>query len=174
MKKEYNFRKAGEGDLEEFYILFNKLTVELFSEYSLNIRKNIVEKEWSYNAVKAQFNSGQINIYLAFSFDKLIGYLVARPIVGGVCLGEWMAIDKDYQKMGVASGFLSVWEKDAKKNGMHKLHLWADKRNVQFYKNRGFILVGKIPKNYYGVDDYFFYKSIQKPLEKNYLKKELK
>lgn len=170
MKKEYNFRKAKVGDLNEFFVLFSKLTMKLFPEYSSRIKNFILKKECNLDALKAQFKAKQIIIYLVFCSKELVGYLIVRPIVGGVCLGEWMAIKESHQNMGVASGFLSMWEKDAKASGMHKLHLWADERNVQFYKNRGFNFVGMVPENYYGSDDYFFYKSIQKPLEKNYLK----
>lgn len=170
MKKEYNFRKAVVEDLDVFFVLFDKLTIELFPDYSLKIRESILKKECNFNTIKAQFKNKQIIIYLAFYSEELVGYLMVRPIVGGVCLGEWMAVDESHQGMGVASGLLDIWEKDAKISGMHKLHLWADKRNVQFYKNRGFSLVGIVPENYYGVDDYFFYKSIQKPIEKNFLK----
>lgn len=170
MKRQCSFRKAETGDLDEFFVLFSKLTMKLFPEYSLRTRNFILKKEYNLDALKAQFNSKQIIIYLAFCSKELVGYLIVRPIVGGVCLGEWMAVGESRQNAGVASGLLNIWEKDAKASGMHKLHLWADKRNVQFYKNRGFNLVGMIPENYYGANDYFFYKSIQKPLEKNYLK----
>lgn len=128
-----------------------------------------MKKECSHNSIKAQFKAKQIIIYLAFDSKKLVGYLMVRPIVGGVCMGDWMAVSPDYQGKGVASGLLSMWEKDAKANGMHKLHLWTHKGNVQFYKNRGFNLVGMVPENYYGTNDYFFHKTIQKPFEKNYL-----
>lgn len=171
MKKQYSFKKTNVRDLDEFFILFSKLTVELFPEYSLRVRNHILKKEYNIDAIKAQFKAKQIIIYLASCSKGFVGYLIVRPIVGGVCMGEWMAISEENQNMGVASGLLDMWQKDAKARGVHKLHLWADERNVQFYKNRGFVFVGKVPKNYYGVDDYFFYKSIQSPVEKNYLKK---
>ena len=170
MKTQYSFKKAESEDLDFFFVLFDKLTVELFPDYSLKIRRHILKKEWNHNAIKAQFNSKQIIIYLAFDKEDLVGYLITRPIVGGVCAGDWMAVQEKHQGKGVASGFLNFWEKDAIANGMHKLHLWTHKRNIQFYKNRGFRLVGMVPDNYYGTTDYFFHKTIQKPLEKNYLK----
>ncbi|NQU82566.1 MAG: GNAT family N-acetyltransferase [Parcubacteria group bacterium] len=170
MKKQYNFRKAGVGDLDSFFVLFDKLTLDLFPDYSLKIRKHILKAECSHSSIKAQFKAKQIIIYLAFDTKDIIGYLIVRPIVGGVCMGDWMAVNPNHQGKGVASGLLSVWEKDAKINGMHKLHLWTHERNVIFYRNRGFDLVGMVPENYYGTDDYFFHKTIQKPIEKNFLK----
>jgi len=120
--------------------------------------------------IKAQLKAGEIEIYLALSNGQVAGYLMVRPITGGIVLACWLSVRREYQGRGVASFLLAMWEKDAKARGFHKLHLWTDKRNLKFYKNRDFIFVGKIPKNYYGADDYLFYKSIQAPKEKNFLK----
>lgn len=171
MEKEYNFRKATIKDLPEFFKFFSHSVKNQFPHYSQRVRNIFVEKEYSLGALKAQFKRRQIDIFLAFYGQKVVGHLVVRDIAGGICEGAWLGVSDKHQKQGIATKLLKLWEKEAKKAGMHKLHLWTDKRNLNFYKNRGFNLVGMIPKNYYGADDYLFYKSIQKPLEKNYLKK---
>lgn len=129
-----------------------------------------MEQEYSPKAIEAQLRGKEISLYLTVYGQEVVGYLMARPICGGVCLGIWLAVSDDHQKQGIASKLLKMWEEDAKKAGMHNLQLWCDKRNIEFYKNRGFKLAGLVPANYYGHDDYLFYKVIQRPLEKNYLR----
>lgn len=168
--QSYTFKKARDKDLDEFFVLFSKLTKKQFPEYSKRIRDFFVKKEYNLEAIRAQVKSREIIIYLALSKGEVAAYLMVRPLVGGVSLGVWLAVSEAHQRKGLATKLLEVWAEDAKKEGMHKLHLWTGKTNVEFYKKRGFKLVGRIPKNYYGADDYLFYKSIQKPLEKNYLR----
>ena len=113
--------------------MFSKLTKERFPEYSKRIKDYWVKKEFNLESIIFQIKDQQMTIYLAVCCEDIVGYLMAKPIAGGVCLGVWLAVDESHEKKGVASGLLKLWEKDAKKQGMHKLHLCADKRNVEFY-----------------------------------------
>ncbi|MDD5750062.1 MAG: GNAT family N-acetyltransferase [Candidatus Pacebacteria bacterium] len=163
------FRRAGVGDLPGFFALFSKTIQDYFPEYPAKTRKYFLAKEYSPLAVRAQLKAKEIAIYLALASGGAVGYLMVRPITGGVTLAVWLAVDKDFQGRGIASRLLRMWEKEARQDGFHKLHLWTDKRNLRFYKSRGFVYVGKIPQNYYGADDYLFYKTVQPPKEKKYL-----
>ncbi len=106
--------------------------------------------------------------------DQIVGFLMVSAAYGGVSFGNWLVVCRNYQRQGIASKLLKIWEKEAKKWGCHKLHLLTEGRNVSFYQKRGFILLGLIPKNYFGADDFYFYKTIQEPKEENYLKAYLK
>lgn len=170
MASKYTFKKATIEDLSSFFEVFPKSIQEQFKEYTPKARDFFVKAEYSFEAVKAQLESKDIFLYLAFIKKEVVGYLMTRQIPGGVCFAVWIAVSDNHQKQGVATKLLEVWERDAKKSGVHKLQVLTDKRNIKFYKNRGFLLLGKIPENHYGHDDYFFHKTIQKPLEKNYLR----
>ncbi len=63
-----------------------------------------------------------------------------------------------------------MWEEEALRRGVHCLRIMTtDKINVDFYKKKGFILFGSIPKEHFGLRAFLFYKIIQEPKEKNYL-----
>lgn len=56
------------------------------------------------------------------------------------------------------------------KLGAHSLQLQADKRNLTFYKNRGYDIIGLDAQGYYGTDNYLMKRIIQEPKEKNFLR----
>ena len=170
MPGKYVFKRAGRGDLGRFFIFFKKSIEEQFPEYSLRTRRFFIKREYSPRVLSGQLKTKELIIYLAVSGKEMAGYLITRPIAGGVCLGVWLGVSEKHQRKGISTKLLALWEKETKKQGFHKLHIWADERNLRFYKNRGFKLAGKVPDNYYGHDDYFFHKTIQRPLEKNFSK----
>ncbi|MDD5146568.1 MAG: GNAT family N-acetyltransferase [Candidatus Pacebacteria bacterium] len=170
MPKDYIFRKASPRDLSAFFPEFAKSLKSQFPEYSSKTKEFFVKREYCLEALKSQLDNKEIVIYLAILASQAVGFLIARYICGGVCLCSWLAVAEGHRGKGLASQLLKMWQNEAKKAGIHKLHLWTGKRNLDFYKKKGFTYVGKIPKNYYGADDYLFYKVIQKPQEKNFLK----
>lgn len=169
MKVEYMFKKAGSEDIDKFFVLFSKSIKTQFPEYSEKTQDNFLEKEYSPESIKIRIEEGSLYIYLAYFESEIVGYVVTMDLAGGVCLANWVAVADEYQHKGVASKLLEMWENDAKNHGVHKLHLWTDKRNLEFYKKIGFEYAGMIPDNFYGADDYLFYKSIKKPDEKDWV-----
>jgi len=170
--QEYYFKKAKASDIEGLMPFFKKTIKGHFPEYSVRTKNFFISYEYSEGFLKTALKK-QLDLYLAFCQKEkdIVGYLMASRLVGGICLANWLAVSPKHQGKGIATNLLLAWQEEAKKQGMHKLHLWASKRNIQFYKNRGFVLVGEIPANFYGADDYLFYKTIQKPQEKNFLRK---
>lgn len=170
MLDDYLYKKAQVKDLDRFFLFFVRSIRKQFPQYTPKTRDYFLKRIYSQKVLKRQLQDKEIMIYLALDQKKVVGYLMVLPLLGGICLGVWLAVSESYQRKGIASKLLEIWEKDARGLGIHKLHLWTDQKNLEFYKRRGFRLVGKIPQNFYGVDDYLFYKSIQKPQEKNFLK----
>lgn len=166
---EYTFKKAGVKDVESFYPLFFKSIKTQFPEYSEGTRRHFLEKEYSLDSLKNRLGNG-LDLYLAFESEEIVGYLLTMNLVGGICLANWIAVADEHQNKGVASKLLGIWEGDAKSRGIHKLHLWTEEKNIEFYKKRGFIYVGMIPDNFYGADDHLLYKTIQKSNEENWVK----
>jgi GNAT superfamily N-acetyltransferase len=170
---KYIFKKAGVKDVEDFYKVFSYSLKTQFPEYSSRIKKFMLLQEYCPQAVKAQLKDKVIVIYLALLDKQIIGFLMGRYIVGGVGLGVWLGVAKEHQGQGVATKLLQNFQADAKKAGWHVIHLWTEKRNIEFYEKKGFVYAGKIPKFYYGVDSYLFYKPLQAPKPKNFLQIKL-
>lgn len=111
-----------------------------------------------------------VNLFLAFDHDRIIGYFLTHKTHAGVAMAIWIAVHSEFQKKGIATKLVQIWEETAVYEGAHALQLWTRDHNVPFYKNRGFTLVGKFPNAWYGVDINMLYKLIQKPEEKHFLK----
>lgn len=169
-KNKYIFKKATTKDLDEFWSVFVKNIKTQFPEYSVKTRKAFLEKEYSLQYIKESLKDKRAALYLAYFKGEVAGFLYTTYICGGIGMANWLAVEREHQGHGIATKLLKMWQKEAKQLGMHKLHLWTDKRNLDFYKKQRFIYVGKIPKNYYGADDYLFYKTLQTPKETNFLK----
>ena len=74
-----------------------------------------------------------------------------------------MAVLKDYRGIGLGSLLLEKIEEFAKKNNTNKI--WLDtsstlKKSIEFYKKKGFRLVGELKKHFWGEDIVLFEKLI--------------
>lgn len=167
-------RKANINDLDNFYSLFQKLVQTKFSkEYSTKTLEYFIEEDFSKQNFKRWLMKKEKQIHLAEDEKMLVAFLIVSKPYGGTSWGHWLAVDEKYQRKGIASSLLKMWEKNAIGWGCHMLHLITEKRNLNFYTKRGFIYMGMIPKNYFGTDDYYFYKKIAEPKEENYLREYL-
>jgi ribosomal protein S18 acetylase RimI-like enzyme len=158
-------------EVQEFYNYFSLTLSENFPHYTKKTIKYFTGKAFTEEAFWKDVKTGERKIYLAVIKNKIVGYLVSLPSYGGIGFCNWVAVDKNYRGLGIASALLDIWEKDALEEGAHKLELWTDQRNISFYKKRGFELLGKIPDNYFGKDDYLFYKTLRKSSEANLFKR---
>lgn len=166
--------QASERDLDRFFHLFSKTLRADFPEYSKNTISYFLKEEFSKKQINNDLKKKKTRLYLAFLGKTIVGYLLAASSYGGVGFISWIAVDQKFRRKGAASALLNKWEEQSKKEGLHKVHLWTDKRNLEFYKKRGYVLVGRIPDNFMGAEDYLFYKTLQKSSEKNFLKDYLK
>jgi len=151
------------NDIITFFPFFQTSLKTQFPHYSPKTINFFLAKDYSLEKNKQGIKENWRQIYLALNNEQIVGYLMATKPYGGVSFCNWIAVDPQHQGQGVASKLLKTWECQAKIDSAHKLHLWTDIRNLDFYKNRGFILVGEIPQNYFGSDDFLFYKIINDP-----------
>jgi len=162
--------KASYKNFDLFYQFFTKKVKEYFSdEYTSKTFNHFFNKTFTKKAVRQSIKNG--DLFLAKENDRLVGFLLKlEPHKYGVDYADWLAVDKNYRNRVIATKLLKSWEEDAIKKGVHCLMITTEERNINFYKKRGFIYMGKIPKGYAGAEDYYFYKPTQEPKEENYLR----
>lgn len=171
---QFKIRIATTKELRTFFQAFTKSVAEDFPAYTHNTILYLLQDVFSLKSLQEEIKKGICQIFLASVNKRIVGYLVSTHPYGGVGFCNWIAVYPDYRKKGLASALLETWEKKAQKDGAHKVHLWTDRRNIEFYKKRGYILVGRIPDNFFGANDYLFYKTFGKSSEKKFLKDFLK
>ncbi len=176
-EKSMNYRKATLNDLDKFHAFFTKRLKKDFlrsrdnpDNYSALTIEYLYNEQFNKKYFTDKIKSGNKIVYLALDNREIIGFLVVETIDGGVSFGLWLAVDEDQRGKGVASSLLKLWEKEVIDWGGHNIYLYTEKRNLQFYKKRGFTFIGLIPKSWFGSDHYLFHKIIQEPKEENYLR----
>jgi len=168
------FTQAKDFDYNKFLEYFKTTLSDNFPFYSADSVGYIVEVEYSTKWLKEKLFKKAKKVFLAKDNKEIAGYLLVTKQIAGVSYADWLAVDKNYRKMGIASSLIDLWEKEAIKEGAHVLFLWTTIANIQFYKNRGFVLGGQFPKAWHGVNSYLLYKPLREPKEENYLKEYLK
>lgn len=163
-------RQGTTEDVPALIPFFKRSLVELFPEYTANTHAFFTEMRYSTANIHKSLNNELIYLFIATHMEKVIGYFMAYKPSGGVSMAIWIAVEPSYQKHGIASKLLALWEDSAKKDGAHALQLWTGDKNIPFYQRRGLTIVGKFPKAWYGIDINLLYKQIQKPKEENYIR----
>lgn len=171
--KNINVRESTVEDYDKFFPFFKKSIKEQFPHYTQNTKMFYLDVDYSEKVLKKELEAKREILYLAFHETIIIGFLLVRRVYGGIGAAIWLAVDPDFQKHGYASSLLAIWENDTVKAGGHVVQLWTSKNNIPFYKKRGFTLMGEFPKSWFGLDTYFFYKTLAPAEEKNYLKEYL-
>lgn len=161
-------RKATKEDIQNIFNCFKNWVMEFFPEYSINVRRKFLEKDFNESYLCKQVREGLVLI--PFCNSEPVGLFVSEKLSAGISYCSWLIVDKKFHKQGIGKRLLKYWEDAIKKRGGHGLRLDADKRNVEYYKKMGFRLIGLNEKSYYGSDDYLFKKTIAEPKEENFFK----
>jgi len=164
--------KATINDLDDFIPFFQHNLRKYFSkEFTPKTLDHFLNKLYSKKAANKTIESKIAYIFVVKDKGKIIGFLwqLNKPS-GGVAFNDWMAVDENYQRKGIGSKLLKIWEKESLKNGVHSLRLITEENNIKFYEKNGYKMIGLFPKGNYGIDGYHMYKPIQEPKEENYLK----
>jgi len=157
-------QKATQKDIGLFWNLFQLSVKKQFPEYPVKAQKFFLEKYYTKNNLKQWVENRTITLLIAVYNKRIVGYLIANFPYGGVSSVIWLAVQDSFQNKGIGGRLLRKYEMIMKKQGIHKILLTVtNKRNFKFYKRNGYKLGGYIPKNFFGVDDWWLYKEIQAP-----------
>ncbi len=173
MKHTIVFRKGTNEDVPAFLLFFRVSIPTLFPHYSPNSIGFTVDVDYGPEWLTKELKKGNKEIFIAFDDKKIIGYILAAKSIAGVSFADWLAVERQYQKKGIASRLLSIWENEALQEGAHALQLWTTENNLEFYKKRGFECGGLFPKAWHGENCYLIYRILREPEEKNFLKSYL-
>ncbi|MDR1390895.1 MAG: GNAT family N-acetyltransferase [Holosporales bacterium] len=146
-----NFRKLNVIDLEKIKMFH----VEHFSDYEI-----------SEGSFRAYLSEPQYEVFGAFHFEELVGYLI---LISSKDTADviYIAVHPNYRKKRIATKLLnlkcSTWNISKKKDPKYKIFLEVDKENIpaiSFYKSQKFKIISIRKKYLKGKDFYLMRKRL--------------
>lgn len=83
----------------------------------------LVEADYSPDWITETLSTQKKKVFLALDDTRIAGYLLVSKPIAGVAFADWLGVGKEYQKKGIASHLLSMWEKDIISQGGHNIYL---------------------------------------------------
>lgn len=169
---DYAIKQLSINDLTSVVDIVNRVLQDDFPEYPKRVsdiyRKHIYNKKFFRKLIKNKDNV----VLGAVINQRLAGVIVIKIEFGGVAYIEWLAVKKEYRNKGLGSSLLKQAEKWALNNFYHYLYLFTEsKKNMEYYKQRGFNYLGCHRKSYFGADEHVFQKILKdKPFEEMFNK----
>lgn len=155
-----------EKDVRKFWILFKEVLNESFPGYSNEIINYFTEKIYTPRMYQYWVQQKNKTILAAWNNEDIVGFAVIDSPYGGVSLCRWLGVKKEYQKKGIGTALIKVWQKIAQEQGCHKIEVAAQPTARLFYEKAGLLLEGKRESSYFGIDQYLFGKVIGSPNNK--------
>ncbi len=150
------------ADWLEFYSCFQEILTSDFGQYLPEKKEIILKKIYSEKKLKDNFQAGKKQILVAKLDRKVGGFLIYVLGVGGISYINWLGVRKELRRKGIGRKLIEAWEKEALKEGVHKLSIsTTDKKNKNFYQKLNFRLEGERRKHRWGLDYLLFGKLIK-------------
>ena len=158
---KFTVRKLIQKDLPQLVELLNKTLDEAFIHYQKRTRQ--AYKRLSDIKYYTRVLNRKTSIALgAFAKGKILGFISLESKDGGVGLVEWFIVDKSYRGKGLGTALMARLEKEAISKYYHHIFLYTEtKKNIEFYKRRGFEYVGLQKKSWFGEDEHMMQKILR-------------
>lgn len=130
-------------------LVIEKMT-EAHIEEIARLEKECFSSPWSEAGLKMELDNSFARFFVAFSENKLAGYMGAHNVLGEVFVTN-IAVFKDFRRQGVAQGLIENLLETAKNENAEFVTLEVRKSNfpaISLYEKTGFEKVGE-RKNFY-------------------------
>ncbi|MBN1915854.1 GNAT family N-acetyltransferase [Candidatus Dojkabacteria bacterium] len=139
-----------EDNLDSFFILFEQVVREDFSEYSGRIKNYFLTKDYSKDTFRYFLGKPYRKVLLATEKDNVVGYLVGDQTYGGVGFISFLGVERTRRNNGIGRMLLDSYEKFCKNKKAHMVKLSTFKRLMPFYTQCGFKHIGEEEMGYWG------------------------
>lgn len=163
---DYQIKQLNIKDFEKFYSFAHDFILEQFLDYPPVVREKWWEEEFNKKKLLGNIKKEDVIILLAYADNVIVGFSYLVLEYGGSLYVCWLCVDKPYRGIGIGSEFLKKIEETALNKKRHFIHLSTENlRNIEYYKKRGFDLIGLHKESWFGMDEYSMQKNLRKPFE---------
>lgn len=163
--------KISSEQAKELYEVFSSVLKDGFPEYSKGLREFFLTKDFPLSIWREKLERKEITVFGAIEEGKIVGFLVADKLYGGVSYCTWLGVLKEFRGKEIGSKLVLEWESEIKRLSGHKLMLITqEEANREFYKKLGFSEEGYEGKSWFGLGCWKFGKIIGKPNSSVFLK----
>lgn len=156
--KKINIRKSRMIDSESLETAFKKAIREDFTYYPNDAKKEFL-KIWNAKF----FRKRKPVTFIALKGKKIVGFIISNPgwQKSGVAGIDWLWVEKNNRKLGIASDLINSVEDFMKEMDHHKIVLNADNKLTQnFYKKVGYVIEGEMNDHYWHLNEKIYAKRI--------------
>lgn len=161
--KDVDIRFITESEKERLENLYSELIKKEF-HYPENVKNFYITGEYRDRMMNIGIQIG------AFLDEEMIGFILSEKPTGGVMYVPWIAVKKEYQKLGIGKKLISFIEEYALEVGVHDIRLEASDDVKDYYIKLGYRIFGYDEKGYFGQNHHYLKKLLQEPKEEHYLK----
>jgi len=160
-KVNFKIKIATKEDLAKFLRIFKIALKKDFKEYSL-VEKKFFLKEYFVKENLTKWLKDSMIILLLLANEKEVGFLIGnKNLWGGVASFSWVWVEKKFRNKGGGSFLLKSYENIMKKKGAHQIMvLVTNPKNFQFYHKNKYRLGGYIPRCFFKLDHWWWYKNV--------------
>lgn len=132
-----------------------------FKEWTRESKDKWFKDDYSIDFWSEILTKGKLPVFAAFDGNRMIGYAAIEVINFGVAYLGWIAVLKEYQKKGVGRKLIQTVENWCKKEGLHKIELETQIKDlVSYYEKLGYVSEGLRKNSWQHLDNYMFGKEL--------------
>jgi ribosomal protein S18 acetylase RimI-like enzyme len=163
---DYQIKQLNSKDFEKFYTFAHDFVLNQFLDYPPVVRRKWFSIEFKKKELLEKLKEEKLIVLLAYDKDAIIGFSMIFLEDGGALYLSWLCVDEQYRGKGIGSSFLKRIETIALDNKRHFIYLSTENlRNIEYYKKRGFYLVGLRKEAWFGMDEYAMQKNLCTPFK---------
>lgn len=153
-------KRIGIDQVENFFELFKSIAHSDFEKWTEESKQHWFDIDYTLEYWKGNIEQN-LPILVAFSGDKMVGYVLLEGINFGVGYLGWLGVLKEHQKQGIGEKLLKAIEDWCRGNNIHKIELETQEPDLKyFYEKNGYVSEGIRKNSWQHLDNHLFGKSL--------------
>jgi GNAT superfamily N-acetyltransferase len=158
---KYTIKQLKSDQIKDFFNLFKQITTTDFKNWTKESKDYWYEKQYTPQYWKDNIENKNFPIFVAYDKEKMIGFVITESLDFGVAYLGWLGVLKEYRRKGIAKALLDRLESWCRDNGVHKIELETQEKDLRkFYEEHGYTFEGTRKNSWQHLDSDMFGKEL--------------